>query len=310
METYSSTPVKTFSDGTHIPMPKIAVLMPAYGQSAYITEAIESLQRQTLTDWELAIVDDGSPDDVADVVAPFLSDERIRFYHTPNRGVSAARNYAASMTTAPYIVALDADDVIAPDYLKRCFVELESNPELKVAYSDWKFFGAAHATPKLCYNGYRDLLLSNSIFCSAMVRRLDFERFGGFDERMLIGYEDWEFWIRLLAPGDCPESPEINAEVSPTDIQVEATDIRVRQITAPLFKYRIKKQSRSKSADQDGRMTQCYSYIYDKHRNIYDRAFPDMLSLLVELKNLRRREEKWRKRSIFSRLWYAIRGKL
>lgn len=299
--------------------PKVSVLMPAYGQAAYISDAIKSVMGQTYDNWELAIVDDGSPDKVESIVAPYLQDHRIRFYHTANRGVSAARNYAASVTDGDLIISLDADDILAPDYIEKCVARMEEHPEIKVVYSQWRFFGESSYTVPLAPCGYRDLLTSNRIYCSAMCRRVDFARIGGFDEKMLTGYEDWEFWIRLLNP--FTEESLRNDENSESDNKTliesfgcasgnycSESDERLYMIEEPLFFYRIKKVSRSKSADLDGRKEKCHAYIYAKHQSIYEKMFPDMLSRLVELNNLRRKCDKWRRRNIFSRIWHALIG--
>lgn len=264
--------------------PKVSVLMPAYRQAEYIAEALDSLIAQSYRNWEVAVVDDGSPDDVASVVAPYAEkDPRIRFYHTENHGVSAARNYAASVTDGELIIPLDADDRFHPDYVARCVECFLADPQLSVCYCRWRFFGRTKYTPGLEYSGYDSLLIDNSIFCSAMYRRSDFERIGGYDVAIPFGFEDWEFWIRMLASGG-----------------------KVAQIPEELFYYRIKKKSRS--TELEDRKRECLRYIYAKHKALYDLHFPDFLSDMQELSRYRRRLAKWPRRSFPSRLWHAIRG--
>ena len=82
---------------------RVAVIVPAYGVAHLLGEALTSLQRQTFTQWECVVIDDGAPDDVAGAVAPFLSDPRIRFLATANHGVSAARNTAIAASSAPLV---------------------------------------------------------------------------------------------------------------------------------------------------------------------------------------------------------------
>lgn len=274
---------------------KVAVVMPAYNQANYISEALDSLLAQTFKDWECAVVDDGSPDNVAEIVKKYAeSDSRIRFYHTENRGVSAARNYAAGVTSAPYILPLDADDRLHPEYLTACLEEFQKNPEARVVYGDWKFFGRTSYTPTLKYSGYRDLLMSNRIHCSGMYHREDFERIGGYDEKIPFGYEDWEFWIRMLAPKPDEEVPG-----------------QVIEIPRRLFFYRIKDQSRSADIERLAEQKrECFRYIYQKHSDVYNRFFPDMLSILSEHAEYNRRFSKWERRSLPSRLWHAITGKI
>src|SRR5919198_6646006 len=85
------------SEGSKLktPVPRVSVLMPTYDHAHFILRAIDSLLAQTLTDWELIIVDDGSPDDTADLVKPYLADERIRYHRLEgNAGLGTALNYA------------------------------------------------------------------------------------------------------------------------------------------------------------------------------------------------------------------------
>ena len=266
--------------------PLVSVLMPAYNQAQFISEALDSLQQQTYTNWEVAIVDDGSPDNVAEVVKKYVeSDPRIKFYHTENHGVSAARNYAASKTAGKYILPLDADDLFEPEYIEKCVQTFEKNHELKVVYCDWQMFGATTHTPPISYNGYRKLLIGNTIFCSGMYRREDFEKVGGYDTKIPFGYEDWDFWLSLL---------DENAQVC--------------QIPEKLFRYRIKEISRNSTVQSKEKERITKTYIYNKHKEVYDRYFPDFITLLQQLQYADYRNEKWAKRSLPSRLWHAFKG--
>src|SRR6185437_15181007 len=94
----------------------VSVLMPTYKQAHFIPRAIDSLLAQTLTDWELLIVDDGSPDETRLVVAPYLSDARISYVRLEhNCGLGHAFNYAFYHTSAPLIAYLPSDDIYYPE---------------------------------------------------------------------------------------------------------------------------------------------------------------------------------------------------
>ena len=99
-------------------MPLISVITPVYNAAAYLARAADSLRAQTLTDWELLLIDDGSTDDspaLCDRLA--AQDNRIRAVHQPNRGVSAARNAGLDAARGQYLAFLDADDWVEPDFL-------------------------------------------------------------------------------------------------------------------------------------------------------------------------------------------------
>jgi len=100
--------------------PKVSVITPAYKAARYIGQAIESVQAQTLTDWEMIIVDDASPDETAEVVKRYLDDPRIKLIRSErNRGECGARNLALEAAQGEWIAVLDADDWFAPERLER-----------------------------------------------------------------------------------------------------------------------------------------------------------------------------------------------
>ena len=91
-------------------MPQISVIIPTYNRADLLPLTIESVMAQTMPDWELIIVDDGSTDETATVLAPFLQDERIRYIRQENAGRSAARNHGARLARGDYFYFLDSDD--------------------------------------------------------------------------------------------------------------------------------------------------------------------------------------------------------
>ena len=111
--------------------PLVSVIIPCYNRSDIIAEAIGSVRGQTLQDWELVIVDDGSADDLAGVLAPIIKlDERIRLVrHARNRGDPAARNTGIEAARGRFIAFLDSDDTWMPSKLERQAAAVLSAPE-------------------------------------------------------------------------------------------------------------------------------------------------------------------------------------
>lgn len=258
--------------------PLVSVVMPAYNQADYIRDAINSVLNQSYQNWELIVVDDGSPDNVAEVVGSF-SDTRIRFIHTENRGVSAARNLAISKANAEYILPLDADDTIEPSYMEKCIDRFLTHPSTDVVYCKWHYFGSASHTPKLLpYENYQSILTENRLFVSAMYRRPRWLEIGGYDELMLTGLEDWEFWIRYLNENSV-----------------------VWQIPERLFNYRIKPHSRNVVGNSGMKGFDTELYILTKHKEKYHRLLGSPLRSL-HYKN--KYYSVW-----YRKLWYKLRGK-
>ncbi len=129
-------PISIYSESSPHNSPLVTVLMPTFEQSAFICRALESLLAQTFTDWELLIIDDGSRDQTEAIIAPFLTDHRIKFYRgEENRGLGAALNLGLSLAGGLYIAYLPSDDVIYRDHLASLVASLESNPEAIAALS-------------------------------------------------------------------------------------------------------------------------------------------------------------------------------
>ncbi len=115
-------------------MPTVSVITAAYNAAPYIAQAIESVQAQTLADWELIIVDDASNDQTVAVVESYLRDARVQLIqHTENRGPSAARNRALELAQGEWIAILDADDWFEPNRLEQ-LLQAARQMEVSIVY--------------------------------------------------------------------------------------------------------------------------------------------------------------------------------
>ena len=185
----------------------VTVVIPAYGVTSMLADALDSVLAQTRTDWEAIVIDDGDKR-VADHVTPYLSDPRIRFLQTDNGGLPTARNRAIAMATTPYVSLLDGDDRYRPDYLATMIETMEASPRIGFATSDATYFGServgehfsAYATQQLPATLERVLRRQFNIFVLVTIRREAIEGIGGFDPS-LKSCEDLDAWIRLLEAG-------------------------------------------------------------------------------------------------------------
>jgi glycosyltransferase involved in cell wall biosynthesis len=116
----------------------VSVIIPVYNGASLIRDTIESVRRQTYRNWECIIVDDGSTDDTAPVVKENIAgDDRFRYIHQPNGGLSAARNAGLERAGGEYIQFLDADDVLMPEKLAEQ-LEMMSREAATVSYTDYR----------------------------------------------------------------------------------------------------------------------------------------------------------------------------
>ncbi len=109
--------------------PAISVIVPVYRVERYLKRCVESILNQTFSDFELLLIDDGSPDRSGAMCDEWaLKEGRVRVLHTENRGLSAARNLGIGMSRGRYLSFVDSDDYIMPRYLEELFHALDENP--------------------------------------------------------------------------------------------------------------------------------------------------------------------------------------
>lgn len=102
--------------------PEISIIVPVYKVEKYLRQCLESILSQTFADWECIVVDDGSPDSCGAICDEFAArDARLKVHHTPNRGVSAARNLALDNACGKFLAFVDPDDWVDPDFLQTLY---------------------------------------------------------------------------------------------------------------------------------------------------------------------------------------------
>ena len=163
-----------------------------------LSEAIRSILSQTLRDFELIIVDDGSCGGAKGVVAQYL-DPRIAFFKRRHGGPSLARNFGLSKAQGKYIGYLDDDDIYYPHHLKTLSALLDAHPRVGLVYGDVHFMrkGAIFGRSRLDYS--KEMLEVDNIIpgnCSLLHRRKCLVKTGIFDEQLSFG-EDWDMWLRI-----------------------------------------------------------------------------------------------------------------
>ncbi len=185
----------------------LSVITPAYNAEAYVASCIESVLGQTFGDLELVIVDDGSTDGTADVIASFAAkDPRVRGFRGPNRGVSYARNVALRHSHGRYLALLDADDQWAPSFAATMVRILDRQPSVGVVVGNaLNVGGPFDGTPVRPWPAeprqirFIDMIEHlDAVFIMSVFRREVYEAIGGFNER-LHRSEDYEFWLRAAA---------------------------------------------------------------------------------------------------------------
>jgi glycosyltransferase involved in cell wall biosynthesis len=105
----------------------VSIVIPLYNAEKFITETIESIISQTISNYEILIIDDGSTDGSANKIKSYLTDNRFKYFYQKNSGVSVARNTGLEKANGVYILFLDADDVLTNNFLEARIEQLETN---------------------------------------------------------------------------------------------------------------------------------------------------------------------------------------
>ena len=180
----------------------VSIVIPCYNPPAYLTEAIASARAQRDCPVEVVLVNDGTDSPEGRQVLENARGLADLYLEQPNRGLAAARNAGFEAARHEWIIPLDADDVLEPDYAAACCAAMEAHPDDGFVYTDYRVFGAENyieRTPD--YNLYQ-LLDRNVLTYAALIRKRVWAETGGYDESMSpSGYEDWEFWLNLGARG-------------------------------------------------------------------------------------------------------------
>lgn len=193
-------------------------MMPVFNGERFIGEAIDSVLRQTFADLELIIVDDGSTDRTADIVASRSKiDSRIVSHRLPsNQGLVAARNACAELARGEFLAVLDADDVSLPHRLERQVAFLQSHSEIGVLGASVQLVDDSGKLGRLKTFPLRPGLVAwsmvffNGLAHSAVVmRRATWEAAGRYAPEMKHGAEDYDLFVRAMQIARLENLPDV-----------------------------------------------------------------------------------------------------
>lgn len=247
---------------------KISIIIPCYNDADFIEQSVNSALDQDYEDIEIIVIDDGSNTHTKAILER-LKPRITKLIAQQNSGASASRNIGISQASGEYILTLDSDDFFEPSFCKKAVSILQSKPEVRLVSCYARRFDL-HKEEVIKYKTatLEDFLKFNRAIGNSLYRKRDWEQIGGYDENMNKGYEDWEFYIRLMAMGGVSYIiPEV------------------------LFNYRLKHSSNSTRADKI--KYDLLLYIYLKHQDLYKRNFKDfMIFLLGRLEIVEKAERK------------------
>lgn len=213
-----------------------------------LLEALESVERQTRPAAEIVVVDDASTDIYTRQVLARLEREGTRVAQAGGRGVAAARNSGARLTSAEYLVWLDADDVLEPGYFEAAGAPLDADADLDFVSCAMRAFGAARYVWSPSRPTFVDVVSTGGVpHASTMLRRRLWKRIGGFDED-LPSYELLDFWASAIEHG-----------------------FRGVVLGEPLLNYRVRAGSGYRRSIQPATYLSRLEHFYAKHRAAVER---------------------------------------
>lgn len=187
-------------------IPEVSIVITCYNYGQYVSKCLDSVLNQTMTDFEIVLVDDGSTDDSEEKIKPFLSDSRLRYIKQVNSGQANAKNHGVCESKGRFVAFIDADDMWVVDKLEKQLPFFKNN-DIGVVYSRALYID--EDGNNLCHevedfgkylkpqSGYviNHLLFDNFVpFSSSIVRRELLNI--GFNEKNKMAI-DWELWLRL-----------------------------------------------------------------------------------------------------------------
>lgn len=183
--------------------PAVSIILPTYCRPALTARAIESVVAQSFADFELLVIDDGSPEPL--IVETFCSDRRVQVLRIAHSGVSAARNYGIEKSRGALIAFLDSDDRWLPEKLGKQVDFLAANPLLPLCHTAERWFrNGIFVNQRLRHakargEAFAECLESCRIGpSSVLLRREILDEVGGFDEALPV-CEDYDLWLRITA---------------------------------------------------------------------------------------------------------------
>lgn len=207
-------------------MDKVSIIIPCYNQAHFLPDAIASADSQTYPNIEIIVVNDGSTDNTSETARRF----NVKYIEQENKGLAAARNDGIKASSGKWILPLDADDKIDPEFISKTIGKSDIVATLIETFGNehrlWKF---GRDQPL-----HSDFLKMNQVVYCCLFRKEIWNKIGGYDESMRDGYEDWDFWIRATREG-----------------------YKVRRVMEFLFHYR-----RGRNA--------LYNHAYENHNKILD----------------------------------------
>jgi glycosyltransferase involved in cell wall biosynthesis len=243
----------------------ISIVIPCFNDAQFIEQAVNSVLNQTYQNKEIIIVDDGSNEETKAVLKK-LEHNITKLITQDNKGQSTARNVGIKQAKGEFILVLDSDDFFEPTFCEKAINIFKSDLETKIVscYVNLIFENGSITQFELQGGSIKDFLFFNQVLGTSMFKKEDWSFCGGYDESMRNGFEDWEFFIRLLKNGGT-----------------------AKVIKEPLYNYRKRIISTTSKANKN--KYELLNFIFLRHKELYINNYE---LTILHLLNKAEREER------------------
>lgn len=235
--------------------PLVSIVIPFYNLGLFIKETILSVLNQSYQNFEIIIINDGSTEEESITILEQIKvlDSRIKIYDQQNQGPCSAKNYGVEKASGTIVGFLDSDNCFLPEYIDKSVFAIE-NEGVDWFFGGLVYFGEKSGEKVQILKCREEIFINNPIDNCFFIRKSVFNEIGGFDDHLnRLGLEDWELIIRLVTKRKS-----------------------YKNISDPMFKYRVRSNSRSATEAKEFQR-KIKSYVYEKHSD----AFIDYYSNIV-----------------------------
>lgn len=184
----------------------VSIIMPSYNTADYIAESIQSVLEQSYTDWELIVVDDCSTDNTDEVIKPYLTDGRIKYFkNEKNSGAAVSRNHALREAKGKWIAFLDSDDLWMPDKLEKQIRYMEMNG-YHFSYTNYSEINAEGQRNGVTVTGPKRVTktgMFNYCWLGCLTVMYDAETVGLIQIADIKKNNDYAMWLKVCKKADC-----------------------------------------------------------------------------------------------------------
>jgi glycosyltransferase involved in cell wall biosynthesis len=225
--------------------PILSIVIPCYNQGIYLKDTLDSLAAADRDRVETIIINDGSTDAYTNDYLRELSGQGYHVIFQENQGLGAARNRGIREARGKYILPLDSDNKILPEYISKGLAVMEQQADIAVVYGNAEYFGEKQGILKPGPFNLQKLMLGNFIDACAVIRKSVVEEVGYYDNMKIMGLEDWDLWLRIALKGH-----------------------KFYYVDEVLFNYRVHQSSMLRTLNRDiRRQNEIEDYFTQKYRD-------------------------------------------